>query len=54
MLPITSAWVDEQQQAADLWLRLGFLPAKVDVRAGLLSPEAYAALGLCPLDVSGR
>jgi sulfonate transport system substrate-binding protein len=45
VLPITDAWMAKQQEVADLWLRLGFLPAKLDVRAGVLSPAEYARLG---------
>jgi sulfonate transport system substrate-binding protein len=53
LLPITTAWMDEQQEVADLWQRLGFLPRKLDVRASFLSPAEYAkleppALGAAP------
>lgn len=46
VLAITPAVVAKQQAVADLWLRLGFLPAKLDVRPGFLSWERYASLGL--------
>jgi sulfonate transport system substrate-binding protein len=49
VLPITDAWMAKQQEVADLWLRLGFLPAKLDVRSGMLSPAEYARLGPPPL-----
>jgi sulfonate transport system substrate-binding protein len=58
VLPISESWMQKQQEVADLWLRLGFLPQRVDVRAGLLSPAAYAQLGPPPLepelDAAGR
>jgi len=46
VLPITEAVLAKQQEVADLYLGLGYLPKKVDVKAGLLRPEQYAALGL--------
>jgi sulfonate transport system substrate-binding protein len=45
VLPITDAAMLKQQEVADLYFGLGYLPKKVDVRAGLLRPEQYAALG---------
>jgi sulfonate transport system substrate-binding protein len=42
--PITEAVIENQQKVADLWFRLGFLPAKVDVRQGFLSTADYASL----------
>jgi sulfonate transport system substrate-binding protein len=44
VLPITEAVEARQQAVADLWFRLGFLPQKLNVRAGFLSPERYASL----------
>jgi sulfonate transport system substrate-binding protein len=44
VVPITAPVIEKQQQVADLWFRLGFLPAKVDVRTGFLSLAQYAAL----------
>jgi sulfonate transport system substrate-binding protein len=44
VLPITEAGIQKQQQVADLWFRLGFLPNKVDVRTGFLPLTQYAAL----------
>ena len=44
VLPITESAIVKQQQVADLWFGLGFLPNKVDVRSGLLSLAQYAAL----------
>jgi sulfonate transport system substrate-binding protein len=49
VLPITQSWIDKQQEVADLWLRLGFLPQKLDVRPGFLSPAEYTKLGPPPL-----
>jgi sulfonate transport system substrate-binding protein len=49
VLPITDSWILKQQEVADLWSRLGFLPGKVDVRASFLSPADYAKLGPPPL-----
>jgi sulfonate transport system substrate-binding protein len=46
VLPITESVMVKQQQVADLYFGLGYLPKKVDVRLGLLRPEQYAALGL--------
>lgn len=46
LLPITPAVIDKQQEVADLWLRLGFLPARVDVRASFPSPSEYARFEL--------
>ncbi len=50
--PITEAGIDKQQQVADLWFRLGFLPSKVDVRRGFLSIAQYDAL--MPAAPAGR
>jgi sulfonate transport system substrate-binding protein len=49
VLPITDAWIIKQQEVADLWLRLGFLPTKLDVSSGVLSAAEYARLGPPPL-----
>ena len=45
VLPITDPVIVKQQEVADLYFGLGYLPKKVDVRRGLLRPEQYAALG---------
>ncbi|HEY0465659.1 MAG TPA: aliphatic sulfonate ABC transporter substrate-binding protein [Polyangiaceae bacterium] len=42
--PISEPGIVKQQEVADLWFRLGFLPSKVDVRAGFLPLTQYAAL----------
>lgn len=47
--PITPAWVDKQQEVADLWATLGLLPQKVDVRSVFLAPAEYTKLGPPPL-----
>jgi sulfonate transport system substrate-binding protein len=44
VLPITEPAIVKQQEVADLWFRLGFLPKKVDVRTGFLPLAQYAAL----------
>jgi sulfonate transport system substrate-binding protein len=44
VLPITEPGIAKQQEVADLWFRLGFLPKKVDVRTGFLPLAQYAAL----------
>jgi sulfonate transport system substrate-binding protein len=44
VLPITESGIVKQQEVADLWFRLGFLPRKVDVRTGFLPLAQYAAL----------
>jgi sulfonate transport system substrate-binding protein len=44
VLPITEPGIQKQQQVADLWFRLGFLPTKVDVRTGFLPFTQYAEL----------
>jgi sulfonate transport system substrate-binding protein len=41
VLPISEQVIAKQQQVADLWLELGFLPHAVDVKRGFLSPEQY-------------
>ncbi len=46
VLPITDAVMAKQQEVADIYFGLGYLPKKVDVKAGLLRPEQYAALGI--------
>jgi sulfonate transport system substrate-binding protein len=51
-LPMDDQVVDRQQKVADLWFRLGFLPARVNVRDGVLPWERYAAL--TPASVSPR
>jgi sulfonate transport system substrate-binding protein len=48
VLPITPAVVAKQQDVADLWFRLGFLPTRLDVRPGFLGWERYESLGLQP------
>jgi sulfonate transport system substrate-binding protein len=45
VLPITEPVIAKQQEVADMYFGLGYLPKKVDVRKGLLRPEQYAALG---------
>ncbi len=52
VLPITEAIINKQQEVADLWLRLGFIPQRVEVRSGFLLPEAYASLSPPSLDPS--
>lgn len=44
VLPITEPAIRKQQEVADLWFQLGFLPRKVDVRTGFLPLAQYAAL----------
>jgi sulfonate transport system substrate-binding protein len=44
VLPITEPAIQKQQQVADLWFRLGFLPKPVDVRTGFLALTQYAAM----------
>ena len=44
VLPISEPEIVKQQEVADLWFRLGFLPSKVDVRTGFLPLAQYAAL----------
>lgn len=44
VLPIDEAVIQSQERVAALWLELGFLPSKVDVRRGFLQPEEYAQL----------
>jgi sulfonate transport system substrate-binding protein len=44
LLPIDEGVIQRQERVADLWLQLGFLPGKVDVRRGFLKPEEYAEL----------
>lgn len=41
---ITPAVIEKQQEVADLYRSLGFLPKKVDVRPGFLTAPEYAAL----------
>jgi sulfonate transport system substrate-binding protein len=41
---IDDSVIEKQQQVADLYYSLHFLPKKVDVRPGFLSPAAYAEL----------
>lgn len=43
VVPITDAIVKKQQEVADLYFGLGYLPKKVDVKAGFLTPAQYAA-----------
>jgi sulfonate transport system substrate-binding protein len=49
VLPITEGWIAKQQEVADMWQKLGFLPKQVDVRASFLSSAEYARLGPPPL-----
>ena len=42
--PVDESVMDAQQAVADNFTRIGLLPAKVNVRAGLLTPQEYAAL----------
>lgn len=49
VLPITEPGIAKQQEVADLWFRLGFLPNKVDVRSGFLPLSQYAALMPSPV-----
>lgn len=44
VLPITDAVAAKQQEVADLYFGLGYLPKKVDVRPGFLRAEQYARL----------
>jgi sulfonate transport system substrate-binding protein len=44
VLSIDDAAIAQQQQVADLYYSLKFLPKKVDVRSGFLSPAQYAQL----------
>jgi len=44
VLPISEPGIVKQQEVADLWFRLGFLPKQVDVRTGFLPLTQYAAL----------
>ena len=46
VLPITPSVIAKQQEVADLYFGLGYLPKKADVKAGLLRAEQYAALGI--------
>jgi sulfonate transport system substrate-binding protein len=41
--PITEQIITKQQEVADLWYDLKLIPTKVNVRAGFLTPEEYAA-----------
>jgi ABC-type nitrate/sulfonate/bicarbonate transport system substrate-binding protein len=43
LLPITPAWIDKQQEVADLWLGLGFLPARARIASTPSSPGARSA-----------
>ena len=44
VFPLTEADVRKQQEVADSWTQLGFLPRKVDVRSGFLAPELYSKI----------
>ena len=44
IFPLTEQDVAKQQEVADTWLRLGFLPSKLDVRPGFLPPELYSKI----------
>jgi sulfonate transport system substrate-binding protein len=54
VLPIDDQVVDRQQDVADMWLRLGFLPAHVNVRDAVLPWDRYAALTPKSLSAGGR
>jgi sulfonate transport system substrate-binding protein len=41
VFPLTESDVQKQQEVADTWLRLGFLPGKIDVRPGFIAPDLY-------------
>jgi sulfonate transport system substrate-binding protein len=44
LLRVTDAVIANQQRIADMWFKLGSLPAKVDVRSGELSREQSLAI----------
>src|SRR4029077_17826407 len=44
VLPMEEPVVARLQKVADMWLQLGFLPARVNVRDGVLPWDRYAAL----------
>jgi sulfonate transport system substrate-binding protein len=44
VFPVTEYDVQKQQEVADTWFRLGFLPNKLDVRSGFLTPEQYSKI----------
>jgi sulfonate transport system substrate-binding protein len=44
VFPVTDYDVRKQQEVADTWFRLGFLPSKLDVRSGFLAPELYSKI----------
>ncbi|HET6336082.1 MAG TPA: aliphatic sulfonate ABC transporter substrate-binding protein [Polyangiales bacterium] len=44
VFPVTEFDVHKQQEVADLWLRTGYLPSKLDVRSGFLEPELYSKI----------
>jgi sulfonate transport system substrate-binding protein len=44
VFPIDRSVIQKQQEVADLYYSLRFLPKKVDVQPGFLSPAAYAEL----------
>jgi sulfonate transport system substrate-binding protein len=44
VFPVTEHDVQKQQEVADTWFRLGFLPRKLDVRPGFLAPELYSKI----------
>jgi sulfonate transport system substrate-binding protein len=44
VFPIDEQVVERQQKVADMWFDLGFLPARVNVRDGVLPWDRYAAL----------
>jgi sulfonate transport system substrate-binding protein len=49
ILPITQQAITKQQEVADLWFRLGFLPQKVDVATAFLPLARYEKLSPPPL-----
>jgi sulfonate transport system substrate-binding protein len=44
VFPLTDHDVAKQQEVADTWFRLGFLPRKLDVHPGFLAPELYSKI----------
>jgi sulfonate transport system substrate-binding protein len=44
VFPLTERDVAKQQEVADTWFRLGYLPRKLDVGPGFLPPDLYAKI----------
>lgn len=44
VFPLTEHDVAKQQEVADTWLRLGYLPRKIDVRPGFLPADLYSKI----------